>query len=106
MKFMTPRPRHAVAWPSRSPRAVGSRSSRRRRSFRTRRRATGDALGWMQGFPPPPDKVIRFADGSSYRFPQLRWTFSNYRRLVPTGNVSRGLGGALCRAPSATTSTP
>jgi CubicO group peptidase (beta-lactamase class C family) len=48
-------------------------------------------LGWMMGFPPPPDRVIRFADGSSYRFPQLRWSFSNYRRLVPTSNVSRGL---------------
>ena len=50
------------------------------------------ALGWMKGFPPPPDRVIRFADGSSYRFPQLRWSFSNYRQLVPTSNVSRGLG--------------
>ena len=48
-------------------------------------------LGWMKGFPPPPDRVIRFADGSSLMFPQLRWSFSNYRRLVPTSNVSRGL---------------
>jgi CubicO group peptidase (beta-lactamase class C family) len=52
-------------------------------------------MGWMIGFPPPPDRIIRFADGSSYRFPQLRWSFSNYRRLVPTGNVSRGLGAPL-----------
>ena len=35
------------------------------------------ALGWMMGFPPPPDRVIRSTDGSSYRFPQLRWAFSN-----------------------------
>jgi CubicO group peptidase (beta-lactamase class C family) len=49
-------------------------------------------LGWMQGSPPPADKVIRFADGSHYRFPQLRWTFSNYRQLAPTRNVSRGDG--------------
>ncbi len=50
-------------------------------------------LGWMQGSPPPPDKVIRFSDGSMYRFPQLRWTFSHLRQLVPTSRVSRGNGG-------------
>ncbi len=50
------------------------------------------ALGWMVGSPPPADRVIRFADGSSYRFPQLRWSFSNFRQLVATSNVSRGSG--------------
>ena len=49
-------------------------------------------LGWMVGSPPPPDKTIRREDGSSYRFPQLRWTFSNYRQFSATTNVSRGLG--------------
>jgi CubicO group peptidase (beta-lactamase class C family) len=49
-------------------------------------------LGWMTGSPPPPDKVIRFEDGSSYRFPQFRWSFSNMRQMVPTTHVSRGLG--------------
>ncbi len=52
-------------------------------------------LGWMVGSPPPPDRVIRFADGSLYAFPQLRWSFSNFRRLVPTGNVSRGLAAPV-----------
>jgi CubicO group peptidase (beta-lactamase class C family) len=47
-------------------------------------------LGWMSGSPPPPDKVIRFSDGSFYRFPQLRWSFANFRQLVPTSNVPRG----------------
>ncbi|MBS0302120.1 MAG: serine hydrolase [Proteobacteria bacterium] len=50
-----------------------------------------DKLGWMLGSPPPPDKIIRWADGSFLKFPQLRWTFSNIRQLVPTTNVSRGL---------------
>ncbi|MBK8008719.1 MAG: serine hydrolase [Rhizobiales bacterium] len=50
-------------------------------------------LGWMVGSPPPPDRIIRFADGSMYRFPQLRWSFSNIRHLMPTSNVSRGVGG-------------
>ena len=49
------------------------------------------ALGWMQGSPPPADKLIRYADGSGYRFPQIRWAFSNQRQLIPTRNVSRGL---------------
>jgi CubicO group peptidase (beta-lactamase class C family) len=49
-------------------------------------------LGWMVGSPPPADKVIRFADGSGYRFPQIRWSFANFRQLVPTSNVPRGPG--------------
>ena len=47
-------------------------------------------LGWMVGSPPPADKVVRFADGSAYRFPQTRWSFSNFRQLVPTKAVPRG----------------
>ena len=47
-------------------------------------------LAWMVGSPPPPDKIIAFQDGSYYRFPQLRWTFSHWRELTPTIAVSRG----------------
>ena len=50
------------------------------------------ALGWMVGSPPPADKVIRFADGSGYKFPQTRWIVSNFRQLIPTTQVSRGTG--------------
>ena len=50
------------------------------------------ALQWMNGFPPPPDKQIRFDDGSFYRFPQWRWSFSHWRELRPTTFVSRGPG--------------
>ena len=57
-------------------------------------------LGWMVGSPPPADKIVRKEDGSFYRFPQLRWTFSNARQLGATTNVSRGLDSpsALPRA--------
>ncbi|NNL10981.1 MAG: serine hydrolase, partial [Pseudomonadales bacterium] len=48
-------------------------------------------MGWMQGSPPPENRIIRFADGSYFRFPATRWSFSNFRRLMPTINVSRGL---------------
>ena len=51
------------------------------------------ALGWMQGSPPPPNKQVRFDDGSMFRFPQLRWAYSNMPQLVPTTTVSRGTGG-------------
>jgi CubicO group peptidase (beta-lactamase class C family) len=49
-------------------------------------------LGWMQGFPPPPEKTIRFDNGSYYRFPALRWSFSHIRELNPTKNIWRGEG--------------
>lgn len=48
------------------------------------------SAGWMTGAPPPPDKLVRISDGSAWRFPQLRWSFSNFQRLVPTAEVSRG----------------
>jgi CubicO group peptidase (beta-lactamase class C family) len=47
-------------------------------------------LGWMVGSPPPADKLIRASDGSAYMFPQWRWSFSHWRELVPTIEVSRG----------------
>lgn len=50
------------------------------------------SLGWMQGFPPPPDKTITFQNGSFRSFPELRWAWSNIRQLVPTVNVWRGAG--------------
>lgn len=49
-------------------------------------------LGWMQGSPVPPDKLIRFEDGSSRQFPQTRWSYSHQRELMPTVNVARGNG--------------
>jgi CubicO group peptidase (beta-lactamase class C family) len=49
-----------------------------------------EQLGWMKGFPPPPERTIVFHDGSHRNFPELRWTWSNLRQLVPTVNVWRG----------------
>lgn len=58
--------------------------------------AASDArsLGWMQGFPPPPDKAVTYADGSFRQFPQTRWAFANFRQLLPTKQVWRGAGPA------------
>ena len=44
----------------------------------------------MQGSPPPADKRIAFQDTTSYRFPQLRWSFAHQRQLVPTVVVTQG----------------
>ncbi|MGO2486042.1 MAG: serine hydrolase domain-containing protein [Pseudomonas taetrolens] len=52
-------------------------------------------MGWMVGAPPPPDRIIRFADGSYFNFPAMRWSVSNFRQLMPTTNVSRGLGAPV-----------
>lgn len=49
-------------------------------------------LGWMVGSPPSPDRTLRFEDGSYFRFPAMRWSVSHFRQLMPTVNVSRGLG--------------
>ncbi len=55
--------------------------------------ATSDpnVLGWMKGSPPPPDKIIRFDNGSYFKFPQMRWSVCNFQQLMPTKAVSRGL---------------
>jgi len=50
------------------------------------------ALGYMQGSPPPADRIIRFGDDRFLRFPQLRWSLSHLRELIPTASVGRGRG--------------
>ncbi|MCA9170113.1 MAG: serine hydrolase [Planctomycetales bacterium] len=48
-------------------------------------------MGWMQGFPPPPDKRIGQPDSNYFSFPKLRWTVCHLRELLPTTEVSRGI---------------
>ncbi len=49
-------------------------------------------LGWMQGAPPAADRRVRYRDDRFLGFPQIRWTLSNLRQLVPTVSVWRGSG--------------
>ena len=49
-------------------------------------------LGWMEGFPPPPDRLIMQPDSNFFSFPKLRWTVCHFRELLPTEQVSRGIG--------------
>jgi hypothetical protein len=45
-------------------------------------------LGWMQGFPPPPDKLIMQPESDFFNFPKLRWTVCHIRELMPTKQVN------------------
>ncbi|MGK7915005.1 MAG: serine hydrolase domain-containing protein [Prochloraceae cyanobacterium] len=50
-----------------------------------------NVLGWMEGAPPAPDRIIRFDDGSYFQFPQMRWSVCHFQQLMPTKTVGRGL---------------
>jgi len=52
-------------------------------------------MGWMQGTPPPPDKLISVAAGDFFKFPKMRWTVCHIRELFPTVRSNRGLGPAV-----------
>ena len=48
------------------------------------------AQGWMQGSPPPPDKLVRFEDNDLLSFPKIRWSLSHTRELMPNAAIWRG----------------
>lgn len=48
-------------------------------------------FNWMQGSPPPSDRVLKAGDGSFFEFPALRWSVMHMREFLPTQNVSRNL---------------
>ena len=52
-------------------------------------------MGWMQGFPPPPDKLITQPDSNYFSFPRLRWSVCHLREFLPTERISRGLGAPV-----------
>ena len=52
-------------------------------------------MGWMQGFPPPPDKLITQPDSNYFSFPKLRWSVCHLREFLPTETISRGLGAPV-----------
>lgn len=52
-------------------------------------------LGWMTGFPPLPEKLIMQPESDYFSFPKLRWTVCHIRELLPTTQVSRGIGNPI-----------
>ena len=49
-------------------------------------------MNWMVGFPPPADKLIMQPESDFFSFPKMRWTVCHIRELMPTKQVSRGIG--------------
>ncbi len=47
-------------------------------------------MGWMQGTPPPADKIIGVEDGGYLTFPKTRWSFSNWRQFMLSMPLLRG----------------
>ena len=54
-----------------------------------------NVMGWMQGFPPPPDKLITQPDSNFFSFPKLRWSVCHLREFLPTEEISRGTGASV-----------
>ncbi|MEM6462256.1 MAG: serine hydrolase [Pseudomonadota bacterium] len=52
-------------------------------------------MGWMQGFPPPRDRLIEQPDSNYFSFPKLRWSVCHLREFLPTRQISRGLGAPI-----------
>ncbi|MEO1309062.1 MAG: 6-aminohexanoate hydrolase, partial [Pseudomonadota bacterium] len=48
-----------------------------------------NVMGWMQGFPPPPDEIITQPDSVYFSFPRLRWSVCHLREFLPM-NATRG----------------
>lgn len=46
-------------------------------------------MGWMIGSPPPADRVVRTDDLGHMTFPKTRWSFSHWREMLPSAEVSR-----------------
>lgn len=54
-----------------------------------------NVMGWMQGFPPPADKMITQPDSNFFSFPKLRWSVCHLREFLPTEEISRGTGAPV-----------
>lgn len=51
--------------------------------------------GWMEGFPPPENRIIRNSDRDFFSHPKLSWSVCHLRELLPTKEVSRGIGAPV-----------
>ena len=58
----------------------------------TARESDPRVMGWMEGFPPPPDRLITQPDSNYFSFPRLRWSVCHLREFLPTEAISRGIG--------------
>jgi hypothetical protein len=61
----------------------------------TSRNSDPAVFNWMNGSPPPDDRIIRFEDGTYFTFPQMRWSVCHFDQLMPTKRLSRGLSAPI-----------
>ncbi len=71
---------------------LSSQTNAQTRSYMSAQESDPGRLGWMVGFPPPPEKLIMQPESDFFSFPKLRWTVCHIRELMPTKEVSRGIG--------------
>ena len=57
----------------------------------TAQQSNPKVMGWMQGFPPPDDKLIQQPSSDFFSFPKIRWSVCHMRALLPTTEISRGI---------------
>lgn len=55
-------------------------------------------MGWMQGSPPPPDKLLLASRADHMRFPMIRWSYSNMRQFASSRRVAAGQRPSFARA--------
>jgi hypothetical protein len=65
------------------------------RSFPSAAESDPRTLGWMEGAPPPADRIVGQPDSDYFGFPKLRWSVCHLRELLPTERVRRGLGAPV-----------
>lgn len=62
-----------------------------KKKFLTAKESDPKNFNWMQGFPPPEDRVLHTWDGSFFEFPAIRWSVNHMREFLPTKAVSKGV---------------
>jgi len=72
--------------------AMTSEASAQATGFPTAEESDPNVMGWMTGFPPPPELRITNPDSVFFSFPRLRWSVCHLREFLPTEQVSRGIG--------------
>ena len=70
--------------------AMAQQSGPRREEPLSAQASDPKVMGWMQGFPPAPDKTIRPGDPDFVAFPKLRWTMCHFSQMMPVVSVDRG----------------
>ncbi len=73
---------------------VGAQDNKDKKEFLSAKESEPSNFKWMEGFPPPDDKVLHTWDGSFFEFPAIRWSVMHMREMLPTVRVSRGLKAA------------